>query len=125
MRDKLILNDNTEITIESASSLSDIRVVSEAKEDMLAIWDMLSPENLKSVRVANGEGFTVGFYSNLVLVSETSRKKEGKIETSFNLREKTDMEKRLDALETGQEIQDEAISDLGTAVSDLAEGGFA
>ena len=29
--------------------------------------------------------------------------------------------KRLDALEEGQEVQDEAINDLGTATSELAE----
>ena len=34
---------------------------------------------------------------------------------------KTDTEKRLDALEEGQTVQDEAISDLGAATSELAE----
>ena len=41
--------------------------------------------------------------------------------TPFSFREKTDTEKRLDALEEGQEVQDEAINDLGTATSELAE----
>ena len=92
---------------------------------MVSTWDVLTPENLKSVQVVNRDGTTVGNYSDLVLVSETSEEKDGKIETSFNLREKTDVEKRLDALEEGQEVQDGAIGDLGTAVSDLAEGGLA
>lgn len=121
MKDKIILSNNYEIEIESGASLSDIRVVSDTKADMLATWDMLMTENLKSVGVINGDGVTVGTYSDLVLVSETSREKDGKIETSFNLQEKTDTEKRLDALESGQEVQDGAIMDLGEAVSTLSE----
>ncbi len=123
MKDKIILSNNYEIEIESGASMSDIRVISETKYDVLTTWDMLTPENLSSVRVVNGDGLTVGNYSNLVLVSETSVEKDGKIETSFNLREKTETEKRLDALENGQEVQDGAITDLGAAVSGLAEEG--
>ena len=123
MKDKLILKNQTEIEIESSASLSDIRVVSNTKYDMISAWDMLTPENLSSVRVVNGDGLTVGNYSDLVLVSETSVEKDGKIETSFNLREKTEMEKRLDWIENRQEVQDGAITDLGAAVSGLAEGG--
>lgn len=122
-KDKIILSNGYEIEIESGASLSDIRVVSDTKYDMLTTWDMLTPENLSYVRVVNGDGLTVGNYSDLVLVSETSAEKYGKIDTSFNLREKTEAEKRLDALENGQEVQDGAISDLGAAVSGLAEEG--
>lgn len=122
-KDKIILSNGYEIEIESGASLSDIRVVSDTKYDMLTTWDMLTPENLSYVRVVNGDGLTVGNYSDLVLVSETSAEKDGKIETSFNLREKTETEKRMDALENGQEVQDGAISDLGAAVSGLAEEG--
>ncbi len=123
MKDKLILKNETKIEIESGASLSDIRVVSDTKYDMIATWDMLTPENLSSVSVVNGNGVTVGNYSDLVLVSETSAEKDGKIETSFNLREKTETEKRLDALEEGQEVHTGAIEDLGMAVSGLAEEG--
>ncbi len=115
-KDKIILSNNYEIEIESGASLSDIRVVSDTKYDMLSVWDMMAAENLSSVSVVNGDGLTVGNYSDLVLVSETSAEKDGKIETSFNLREKTETEKRLDVL-------DGAISDLGAAVSGLAEEG--
>lgn len=123
MKDKIILKNGNEIEIESGASLSDIRVVSDTKYDMISMWDMLTPENLSFVRIVNGDGLTVGNYSDLVLVSETSAEKDGKIETSFNLREKTETEKRLDALESGQEVQDGAITDLGAAVSGLAEEG--
>lgn len=122
-KDKIILSNGTEIRIESGASLSDVRIISDTKYDMLTTWDMMTPENLSSVRVVNGDGLTVGTYSDLILVSETSMEKDGKIETSFNLREKTETEKRLDSLENSREVQDGAISDLGVAVSGLAEEG--
>lgn len=122
-KDKLILNDQSGIEVESASSLSDIKVLSDTKDDMISKWGMMTEKNLSLVRVVNGDCVTVGSYVDLVLVSETSSEKDGKIETSFNLREKTETEKRLDALENGQEVQDGAISDLGVAVSGLAEEG--
>ena len=43
--------------------------------------------------------------------------------TTYSLREKTDEEKRLDALEEGKAVQDGAIDDLGKVVGTLAEGG--
>lgn len=120
-KDKLILKNGTEIEIESGASLSDIHVLSNTKADMVSKWDMFTPENLQFVRVVNGDEIMVGTYNDLILVSETSYEKDGKIETIFSLREKTEVEKRLDALESGQEVQDGAIMDLGEAVSVLSE----
>ena len=121
MKDKLRLKNGFEIELEACASLSDIRVISGTKYDMVSVWEMLTEENISIVRVVNGDGITVGNYSGLVLVSETSTEKDGKIETRFNMREKTETEKRLDALENGQEVQDGAIMDLGEVVSTLSE----
>jgi hypothetical protein len=131
MKDTLILKDESVIEMESGASLSDIRVLSDSKTAMAAVWDKLTEDNLAEVSVKNGDGITVGHYTDLLLASETSTvRMDGTILTSFNLREKNDMEKRLDAIEKGQQIQDaaiqtqdEAIGDLGQAVSDMMEGG--
>ena len=131
MKDKLILTNQSEIEIESVSSLSDIKVLSETKYDMISTWDMLTEENLKSVQIQNGDGLTIANYKNLVLDGETSsifKDEDGleKILTSFHLREKTEVEllrEEVEALKEGQEVQDGAISDLGEAVSGLAEEG--
>lgn len=128
-KDKLVLNNEIEIQIESFSSLPDIKVISRTKYDMLLKWDLLTEENLKFVQLQNSDGTIIGKYQNLILDSETSTtQKDGTILTSFCLREKTEVEllrERIEQLENGQEVQDEAISDLGTAVSDLTEGGIA
>ena len=61
-------------------------------------------------------------FRSLVLVSETSVVTADKtVVTTYNLREKTDVEKRLDNVEAGQAIQDGAIADLGEVSSLLAE----
>lgn len=125
MKEKLILFNQSEITIESISSLSDIKIVSNTKCDMITTWNMLTEENLKSVQIQNGDGVTIANYEDLVLDSETSSvQKNGTILTSFHLREKTEVEllrERVEQLENEQEVQGGAIMDLGEAESTLSE----
>lgn len=120
--DKMILKDNTEIKLQAGASLSAVTVKFDSKDDMLQAWKAMTPENLAEVKFQNDAGATIGAYTDLILVSETSQEASGgTVQTTFSFREKTDMEKRLDALEEGQAVQDEAINDLGTATSELAE----
>lgn len=127
MKDKLILKDQTTLEIEAGATLSAITVLSSTKEEMIKKWDAFTKENLSSVEVKNSEDVTIATYTDLILVSETSVVMEnGSISTSFNLREKTDIEKlqeEVALLKEGQEVQDGAISDLGTVVSEIATGG--
>lgn len=121
-KDKLILKDGTTIELESGSSLDAIKAATENRETMLKQWEMLTPENLKEVKAQNGDGLTIGIYKELVLLSETSVvASDGSVLTTYSLREKTDTERRLEALEAGQEIQNGAISDLGSVTSAIAE----
>lgn len=128
MNDTLILKDGSAIEMEPGGNLSDIKVISETKYNMLSTWDKLTEDNLSEVKIKNRDGIVVSNFKSLLLVSETSTiQGDGTILTSFHLREKTEVEllrERVEQLENGQEVQDEAISDLGTAVSDLAEGGL-
>lgn len=130
-KDTLTLKDGSVIELEAGASLNDIRVVSDSRAAMVDAWRRLTQDNLSEVIVKNGDGLTVGTYTGLVLENETSVvMKDGSVLTSFNLREKTDVEKRLDTLEQGQQIQDEviqthneAIEDVGQIMSDMMEGG--
>lgn len=121
-KDKLILNNGTSIELEAGASLDALQVASGSREEMLSQWKMMNAENLKKVTIQNGAGLTVGTYDSFVLVSETSvALADGSILTTYSLREKTEEEKRLDALEAGQEVQNGAISDLGMVTSTIAE----
>lgn len=47
----------------------------------------------------------------------------GAVLTTYHLRPKTDVERlteRMDSVESGQDVQDGAINDLGTAVGEIA-----
>jgi hypothetical protein len=94
MKDKLILKDQTTIEIEAGATLSAITVLSSTKEEMIEKWDALTKDNLSAVEVKNSENVTIATYTDLILVSETSViLEDDTISTSFNLREKTDIEK--------------------------------
>ena len=122
MKGKMILKDNTTIELEAGSSLTNIQVAAADRADMVEIWGKLTEDNLSSVQIQTGAGLTVGTYTDLMLVSETSTvAADGSVLTSYHLREKTDEEKRLDALEEGQAVLDGAVNDLGSATSTLAE----
>lgn len=121
-KDTLKLKNGTVIELESGASLGSMAVISENRTAMIAVWGEMTEENLSEVQIRNGAGLTVGRYTGLILVSETSVVQEdGTIRTSFCLREKTDMEKRMDAMEEGQEVQDGAIMDMAEIVSTIAE----
>ena len=121
-KDKMILKDNTTIELEAGSSLANIQVAAADRADMVEIWGKLTEDNLSSVQIQTGAGLTIGTYTDLVLVSEASTvSPDGSVLTSYHLREKTDEEKRLDALAEGQEVLDGAVNDLGSATSALAE----
>lgn len=120
-KDTMILKDGTEIELESGASLGALGVLSADTSAMVATWDKLAPDNLSEVQIKNGDGLVVGNYAGLVLTVVTSIIKDGGILTYFNLREKSDIEKRLDAIEDGQEMQNGAINDLGEITSVLAE----
>ena len=121
-KDKMILKDNTTIELEAGASLANIQVAAADRADMVEIWGKLTEDNLSSVQIQTGAGLTVGTYTDLMLVSETSTvAADGSVLTSYHLREKTDEEKRLDALEEGREVLNGAVDDLGKATSDLAD----
>ena len=121
MKDIMILKDGTEIELESYSSLSELKVLSADKTDFAKLWDKMTDDNLSDVEIKSGAGVVTAKYTNLTLVNETSSITDDGILTSFNIREKTDVENRLDALEAGQEVQNTAIDDLATTVAAESE----
>ena len=124
MKDTMILKNGTIIELEAGASLGALQVAAANRAAMVTTWEALTHDNLTAVQIKNGDGLVVGNYTDLVLVSETSMvAADGTVLTTYSLREKTDEEKRLDALEEGKAVQDGAINDLGEVVGTLAEGG--
>lgn len=124
--EKIVLKDNTEIEIKAGASLGSITAVAVDFVELGTIAGQITtPENLDSVRFKTNNTVT-GEYSNMKLETPLFKAvdiREGKVLATFSILEKTEIEKRIDALENGQQFQDGAIGDLGSVVSDIVEGG--
>lgn len=112
MKEKLILNDGTEIELKEGASLTDLTVVFADWPAAAEVLPKLTDENLASVRVQNVEGLTAGNYTDLVLQPGGWDAKKDGVHIKISLREKTELEKRMDNVEAGQDTQDGAIAEL-------------
>jgi len=99
MKDKLILKDGTTIELEAAASLTAISTIFTDWTAAASALPKLTNENLSSVQVQTGEGLTVGNYTDLVLQPGNWEAKADGVCITISLREKTDIEKRLDSAE--------------------------
>ena len=133
-KDKLVLNDGTEIELETSQGISALTCNAKNKSAACALWDKFTPDNLKQVSIKNSDGLVVGNYQDMVLDHITGADYEdGSVQITFSLRRKSAEElltERVDALEAGQQsleagqqIQDMGIDDLCQTVSDIIEGG--
>lgn len=120
MKDTLILKDGTAIGLEAGSSIEAMQVLSADKASMVSTWDKMTKDNLSSVQIKSGGGEVIGNDTDLLLMSEISVVQEnGNILTTYNLREKTEMEKILERLDAVEEGQQEQVRALSSRVSDL------
>ena len=134
--EKMILADKTELEIQAGGSLGANVVVVPDFADLKTVVEALTKEgNLDTVQYKSEEQVT-GEYTNMKLKTPLFKSvdytQEKKVIAVFGIREKTEMEKRMDVMEkemegikTEQTVQDGAIADLGGVVSELAEGGKA
>ena len=125
-KDKLVLNDGTEMELESSHGIGALCVIAESRIAAGALWEKFDGENLSEVLIKNSERDVTGRYKDMVLDHITGSDYDGSVQITFSLRQKTETEilrERVAALEYGQQTQDEAIGDLGQAVSDIVEGG--
>lgn len=134
--EKIVLKDNTEIEILPGASLGETTVIVPDFADLKTVAEALMKEgNLDTVQYKSEEQVT-GEYTDMKLETPLFKSvdytQEKKVIATFVIRGKTEMEKRMDAMEkemkdfkAEQTVQDGAIADLGGVVSELAEGGKA
>lgn len=122
--DYIKFSDGTQVTIEDGASLDRIIHTAATEAAATAVCAAITAGNLSHVEFYNeGAEQPYGVYDDLAVNAPPTRHdEENSVIVTISLREKTDLEKRVDALEGSQEVQDGAIEDLGLAVSDLVEG---
>lgn len=113
--EKMIVKDKTEIEIMEGAALNAITAVSDDWTALGVIAEALKESgNLDEVQFKTDETVT-GKYVDMILESPLFSAVDvvgDEIRATFAIREKTDVEKRLDAVESGQSIQDGAIMEL-------------
>ena len=121
--DKLKFIDGTIIDIEDGATLSEVTHIASNEANAIYVCGKVTAENVEHLEFLHGELIT-GSYDHVIIAAPTTRE-DGEGETvivRMHFREKTELELRVDALEEGQTVQDGAIEDIGTVLSDLAEG---
>lgn len=113
--EKIILKDKTEIIIMEGAGLGSIVVQVENFGGLGDVAEaLMAAGNLDEVQFMTDDTVT-GEYTEMKLESPLFRAVnvvDGKVQATLAIREKTEVEKRLDALEEGQEVTDEAVQDL-------------
>ena len=126
-KEKLVLADGTEIMLESSQGVGALCVCAGTHSAACSMWSMLTRDNLREVVIRNPDGGMTGKYKDMILDHITGTDNaDGTVRLTVCLREKTYFEilaERIAELEAGSRTHNEAIADLGQAVSDMAERG--
>lgn len=122
-KEKIVLNDGTEFEIENGAIENCVQIICTDLDDFKDKYGKFTEENLESYKILNSKGLTCATLNNKRLVSSLIEQNINGFRVSFNLVDVDMLEKRVESLEESQDIQDGAIGDLGTMVSDLAGGG--
>lgn len=125
--DKIILKDKTEFEVAEGASLSNIQIQSKSFDGIKTITDAFTADNLAEVTFThNGE--TSGKYTDLKCDGFTyapntdeAGKEDGTYTVTIRLRTKTEIEKRLDALEIGQVTLQQGHESNAGAIEELAD----
>ena len=124
--DRIVLLDGTDITLESSLGMNALQVRAENKAAACALWEKLTPENLKQVVVMNQDNITVGKYTDMVLDHVEGRDNtDGTVQFTLSLRSKTAeelMTERIIALEAGQQAQDTKIAGMSEELTGTQVG---
>lgn len=118
--EKIIFADKTEFELLPGASLGENKVVVQDFADLKTVAEALTKEgNLDTVQYKSEEQVT-GEYKDMKLeiplFREVGYTDDKKVVATFTIREKTEIEKRLDKLEKGQAVQDGAILELAGVV---------
>lgn len=122
--EKIIFADESVFEIKEGCSINQITTVLSDFLSLQTLTDtLLNTNNLIKITFESNENIT-GKYSNMKLTKPLFHSVDivnDKIEATFSLRAKTELELEIDIIKAEQSIQDEAITELGNIVSDIGE----
>ena len=117
--DKIILKDQTSFEIADGASLGNIKIQSKSFDGIKTITDAFSVDNLQEVTFTHNDAVS-GKYTDLKSDGFTyapNTDANGTYTVTSRLRTKTEMEKAIDELKAGHEVNAKAIDDLASTVA--------
>ena len=116
--EKIVLKDKTEILVEGGTTTNAFTTVVQGTEGVKALLDKLTEENLSSMELKNEAGLVCAVLENRTLnnVNVIKIEKTENYKAVVTLVEKDAVLLRLEALEAGQALQDNAIADMSETV---------
>lgn len=124
--DKIILKNKTEFEIADGASLGNIQIQSQNFDGIKTITDAFTADNLQEVTFTHNDAVS-GKYTDLKSDGFTyvpnvgeDGAEDGTYTVTIRLRTKTEIEKRFDALETGQVTLQQGHESNAGAIEDLA-----
>ena len=114
--EKMILADKTELEIQEGASLGAITVVADSISALEPVKEAIKKKgNLDKVQFKTDDLVT-GEYEDMILesplFSAVDETEEGKVYATFGIREKTDLEKRVDTLEGRADVTEGALQEV-------------
>lgn len=116
---KIKLKDNTELTVTETSTATKITADFSSVEDIENFRKKLTDENLSAFKYTKDDtGEIIGEYKNYTFetVSYLYSEEKSVFEASFNIRQLSNIEVRLAAIEVGQIVQNDAIAEMSEVV---------
>ena len=125
--DKIILKNQTSFEIADGARLGNIQIKSQNFDGIKTITDAFAEDNLAEVTFTHNDAVS-GKYTDLksdgftyAPNTDEAGKEDGTYTVTIRLRTKTEIEKRLDALETGQVTLQQGHESNAGAIEDLAD----
>ena len=116
--DKIILKNKTEFEVADGASLGNIQIKAENFDAVKTITDAFAENNLAEVTFTHNDVVS-GKYTDLKSDGFTYAPNEDKTYTvTIRLRTKTEIEKAIDELKEGHEVNAEAIDYLATNINE-------
>lgn len=123
------MKDGTMYQIENGASENQVQVVLQSVDEFPGVFNKFTESNLESYQIQNAEGLTCTTRTNKYLTDAVVEERESDVLVTFRLADVDMVQKQLAELKSevegvkeGQEVQDEAIYDLGKNVSRIVEG---
>ena len=114
--EKVVLKNGEEIEIVNGATENCITVEASTQEKIAEIVGNLTEENLEEYKILNSAGLECATIENKYVDSYTVYPRKGHVQ--FNLADVDMVAKRLTELETTQEMQDVAISELAETATE-------